>query len=48
MKDTTEYEKPASYLDILLNFVSNGTLTTTLYNKPDDFDFANFNFPFSM
>ena len=36
----------ASYLDILLNIDSNGKLTTSLYNKRHDFDFAIVNFPF--
>jgi hypothetical protein len=39
IKDT-ESDKSASYLDILLNIDSNGRLTTTLYDKRDDFDFA--------
>jgi hypothetical protein len=46
IKDTTEYDRSASYLDILLNIDSNGRLTTTLYDKRDDFDFAIVNFPF--
>ena len=33
-------------MDILLNIDSNGRLTTTLYDKRDDFDFAIVNFPF--
>jgi hypothetical protein len=37
IKDTTE---SASYLDILLNIDSNGRLTTSLYGKRNDFDFA--------
>ena len=45
-KDTTESGKSASYLDILLNIDSNGRLTTSLYDKRDDFDFAIVNFPF--
>jgi hypothetical protein len=44
--DTTEYDKSASYIDILLNMNSNGRLTTSLYDKRDDFDFAIVNFPF--
>jgi hypothetical protein len=40
IKDTTESDKPASYQDNLLNIDSNGRLTTTLYDKRDDFDFA--------
>ena len=33
IKDTTESDRSASYLDILLNIDSNGRLTTTLYDK---------------
>jgi hypothetical protein len=46
IKDTTESDKSASYLDILLNVDSNSSLTTSLYDKRDDFDFAIVNFPF--
>ena len=46
IKDTTESDRCASYLDILLNIDSDGRLTTTLYDKRDDFDFAIVNFPF--
>jgi hypothetical protein len=49
IKDTTESDKSASYLDILLNIDSNagnGRLTTSLYDKREDFDFAIVNFPF--
>jgi hypothetical protein len=46
IKDTTESDKSASYLDILLNIDSNGRLATSLYDKCDDFDFAIVNFPF--
>jgi hypothetical protein len=45
-KYTTESDKSASYLDILFNIDSNGSLTTSLYDTRDDFDFAIFNFPF--
>ena len=45
IKDTTESDRSASYLDILLNIDSNGRLTTTLYDKCDDFNFAIVNFP---
>jgi hypothetical protein len=45
IKDTTESDKSASYLDISFNFDSNGRLTTSLYDKRDDFDFAIVNFP---
>jgi hypothetical protein len=39
IKDTTESDKSASYLDNLLNIDSNGRLTTSLYDKRDYFDF---------
>jgi hypothetical protein len=46
IKGTTESDKSASYLDILLNIDSNGRLTTSLYDKRDDFDFAIVKSPF--
>jgi hypothetical protein len=46
IKDTTESDKSASYLDILLDIDSNGRLITSVYDKRDDFDFAIVNFPF--
>jgi hypothetical protein len=46
IKDATESDKSSSYLDILLNIDSNGRLTTSLYDKRNDFDFAIVNFPF--
>jgi hypothetical protein len=46
IKDTTESDKSASYLDILLNIDPNSRLTTSLYDKRDDFGFAIVNFPF--
>jgi hypothetical protein len=46
IKDTTESDKSASYLDILLSIDSNGRLANSLYDKRDDFDFAIVNFPF--
>jgi hypothetical protein len=46
IKDTTESDKSASYLDILLKIDSNGRLTISLYDKRDDFDFAIVNFSF--
>jgi hypothetical protein len=46
IKETTESDKSPSYLDILLNIDSNGRLTTSLYNKRDDFDITIANFPF--
>jgi hypothetical protein len=41
-------EISASYLDILLNIDSNGRLTTTLYDKRDDFSFAIVNISFYL
>jgi hypothetical protein len=46
IKDTTGSKKSDSYLNILLDIDSNGRLTTSLYDKHDDFDFAIVNFPF--
>jgi hypothetical protein len=46
IKDTRESDKSASYLEILLNIVSNDRLTTSQYDKRDDFDFAIVNVPF--
>ena len=46
IKDTTESDRCVSDLDILLNIDSNGRLTTTSYDKRDNFDFAIVNFPF--
>jgi hypothetical protein len=40
IKDTTASDISASYLDILLNIDSNSRVTTTLYDKRDDFIFA--------
>ena len=40
IKDTTEFDKSVSYLDILLKIDSIGRLTFSLYDKRDDFDFA--------
>ena len=45
IKETTESSESASYLDLLLS-VSNGHLSTKLYDKRDDFDFRIVNFPF--
>ena len=48
IKDNTESDVSASYLhvDNSINIDSNGRLTTTLYDKHDDFNFAIINFPF--
>jgi hypothetical protein len=45
IKDTTESDKSATYLDILINIDSDGRLITSLYDKYDDFDFTIVNFP---
>ena len=45
IKETTESTSSASYLDLLLSKF-NGSLTTKLYDKRDDFDFPIVNFPF--
>jgi predicted solute-binding protein len=46
IKYTEESKTSASYLDILLNTYSNDKLTTSLYDKRDNFDIAIANFPF--
>ena len=46
IKDTTESDKSASYLDILLNIDSNGRLITSLYDKRNYFNFTIVNFSF--
>jgi hypothetical protein len=46
IKDTTESDISVLYLDILLNIDSNSRQTTPLYDKCDDLNFANVNFPF--
>ena len=46
IKDTTESNTSASYLDLLLSIVRDGQLRTSLYDKRDDFNFHITNFPF--
>ena len=46
IKDTTESNTSASYLDLLLLIESDGQLRTSLYDKHDDFNFHITNFPF--
>ena len=46
MKDTTESNTSASYLDLLWSIESDGQLRTSLYDKRDDFNFHITNFPF--
>ena len=46
IKDTTDGNTSASYLDLLLSIESDGQLRTSLYDKRDDFNFRITNFPF--
>ena len=46
IKDTTESNTSASYLDLLLSIERDGQLRTSLYEKRDDFNFHINNFPF--
>ena len=46
IKDTTESNTSASYLDLLLSIESDGQLRTSLYDKRDDLNFHITNFPF--
>jgi hypothetical protein len=46
IKDTTDTDRSASYLDLHLEIDSEGRLRTKLYNKIDDFNFHIVNFPF--
>ena len=46
IKDTTESNTSASYLDFLLSIRRDGQLRTSLYDKRDDFNFHRTNFPF--
>ena len=46
IKDTTESNTSASFLDLLLSIESDGQLRTSLYDKCDDFNFHITNFPF--
>ena len=39
IKDTTESNTSASYLDLILSIESDGQLRTSLYDKRDDFNF---------
>ena len=45
IKDTTESNTSASYLDLLLSIGRDGQLCTSLYDKRDDFNFYIANFP---
>ena len=46
IKDTTDKERSASYIDLHLEFDSEGWLGMKLYDKRDDFNFPIVNFPF--
>ena len=46
IKDTTESDKHASYLDLHLEHDKDYNLFVKLYDKRDDFDFQIVNFPF--
>ena len=46
IKDTTESNTSASYLDLLLSIGRDGQLHTSIYDKRDDFNFHFTNFPF--
>ena len=46
LKDTTESNTSASYLDLLLSIDSDSQMRTSLYDKRDDFNFHITNFPF--
>ena len=46
IKDTTESNTSASYLDLLLSIGRDGQLHTSIYDKRDDFNFHIKNFPF--
>ena len=46
IKDTTESNTSASYLDLLLSIGRDDQLHTSIYDKRDDFNFHITNFPF--
>ena len=46
IKDTTESNTSASYLDLLLSIGRDGQFHTSIYDKRDDFNFHITNFPF--
>ena len=46
IKDTTESNTSASYLDLLLSIGRDGQLHTSIYNNRDDFNFCITNFLF--
>jgi len=46
VNDTTDSPNSASYLHLYLKHDINGTVTTKLYDKRDDFNFPVANYPF--
>jgi hypothetical protein len=46
IKDTTDTDRSASYLDLHLEIENEARLRTKLYDKRDDFNFPIVNFPF--
>ncbi|KAK3094440.1 hypothetical protein FSP39_001782 [Pinctada imbricata] len=46
VKETTETNNSASYLDKMLSYDTDGHMNTSLYDKRDDFNFSITNFPF--
>ena len=46
IKDTTDTDKSASYLDLFLEMTTDGRLNTKIYDKRDDFNFPIVKFPF--
>ncbi|KAK3089317.1 hypothetical protein FSP39_002696, partial [Pinctada imbricata] len=46
VKETTETNNSASYVDIMLSYDTDGHMNTSLYDKRDDFNFSITNFPF--
>ena len=46
IKDTTDTDRSASYIDLHLEIDSEGRLRTKVYDKRDDFNFPMLNFPF--
>ena len=47
IKDTTDTDRSAQYLDLHLDIVNEGRLRTKLYDKRDYFNFLILNFPFT-
>ena len=45
IKETTDTASSASFLDLFLEFDTNGHLSTRIYDKRDDFNFDIINFP---